>query len=214
MDATDRPNVLIWDMTFACPLRCFHCYTESGRRPARNLDGQDLFTVADALLSLNAELITLCGGEPLTIRRIVEVAGRFRAGGMRVYVYTSGWAAKPELLAELARVVDKIVVSVDGPDPAVHDRIRGRAGSFAHCLRTLGLLNDQVERDLAAGLPPLRFGIDYVTVRSNYAHMTRMCTEVAPASRTWSHCPSARWCPPAWPADPASWSASCSATSR
>ncbi|MCK2240629.1 MULTISPECIES: radical SAM protein [unclassified Crossiella] len=180
MDDTDRPNVLIWDMTFACPLRCYHCYTESGRRPARSLAAPELMKVADALISLGAELITLCGGEPLTLRPIVEVARRLRAGGLRVYVYTSGWNTKPALLDQLAGAVDKIVVSVDGPDAATHDRIRGRAGSFEHCMRTLGLLNDRVEQDLAAGRTPLRFGIDYVVVRSNYDQLDRMCAEVVP----------------------------------
>ncbi len=28
------PVYVNWDLTYACPLRCIHCYSESGRRPS------------------------------------------------------------------------------------------------------------------------------------------------------------------------------------
>jgi len=92
MDITQNPNVVIWDVTFACPLRCSHCYTESGRRSARNLSHDEMLRVADAIISLQPQMITLCGGEPLTIKQIVDVARHFTEAGVNVFLYTSGWA--------------------------------------------------------------------------------------------------------------------------
>lgn len=46
------PPDVVWDITYACPLRCTHCYSESGRRPARQLSRAELIRVADALIAL------------------------------------------------------------------------------------------------------------------------------------------------------------------
>lgn len=180
MNDGTSPNVLIWDVTFACPLRCSHCYTESGRRPPRNLSHEEMLKVTDALLSFRPLQITLCGGEPLTVPRIVEVVHRFAAAGVKVLLYTSGWSVPARIVRELAPVIGKIVVSVDGATADVHDRIRGRARSFDRAMSALALLDEESARRSAGGEPPLPFGIDFVAVRSNYHQIEQMCTLVAP----------------------------------
>ena len=98
-----NPNAVIWDVTFACPLRCVHCYTESGRRPAKNLTYEEMIRVADAIISMRPKMITLCGGEPLTIKRIVDLARHFDDAGVRVFLYTSGWALPASTVEALQR---------------------------------------------------------------------------------------------------------------
>ncbi|MFG1610280.1 radical SAM protein [Actinoplanes sp. NPDC049265] len=174
------PTVLIWDVTFACPLRCSHCYTESGRRPPRNLSHEEMLRVADALISFRPLQITLCGGEPLTVPRIVEVVRHFAAAGIKVLLYTSGWSVPARIVHELAPVIGKIVVSVDGSTAEVHDRIRGRAGSFDRAMSALALLEEVSARRSAEGESPLRFGVDFVAVRGNYHQIGEMCDVIAP----------------------------------
>ncbi|MFY1691228.1 radical SAM protein [Plantactinospora sp. WMMB782] len=180
MNVDAAPNVLIWDVTFACPLRCSHCYTESGRRRPQNLSHEEMLRVADALITFRPIMITLCGGEPLTVPRIVEVVERFAAAGVRVFLYTSGWSVPEETVRRLAGSVSRIVVSVDGATAEVHDRIRGRAGSFDRAMAALALLDAESARRIAAGESPLRFGIDNVVVRSNYHQLDELCSSVAP----------------------------------
>ncbi|HEU5108869.1 MAG TPA: radical SAM protein, partial [Micromonosporaceae bacterium] len=166
------PAEVIWDMTYACPLRCVHCYSESGRRPARRLDRAELLRVADALVSLRPAGVALSGGEPLLVPGIVEVAARIGRAGIPVALYTSGWTLRPEQVDDLARVFARISVSVDGATAAVHDRVRGRAGSFDRAMAALALLD--------AAETPVPFGIDFVAVRSNFHQLERLCTDVAP----------------------------------
>jgi MoaA/NifB/PqqE/SkfB family radical SAM enzyme len=180
MELADGPNVMIWDMTYACPLLCTHCYTESGRRAPQTLGRDEMLRITDAIISLHPNMISLCGGEPLAVRPIAEIAGRFMRGGVNVFVYTSGWSVKPQLVTDLGDVVTKIVVSLDGPTPEVHDRIRGRAGAFDRAMKTLALIDKEAERRAAAGQEPLRFGIDCVVIRSNFDHLEEFCTRVAP----------------------------------
>ncbi|MFE6402469.1 radical SAM protein [Streptomyces alboflavus] len=175
-----NPNAVIWDVTFACPLRCVHCYTESGRRPAKNLTYEEMIRVADAIISMRPKMITLCGGEPLTIKRIVDLARHFDDAGVRVFLYTSGWALPASTVEALSDVVTKIVVSLDGASAASHDRIRGRVGSFTRATAGLARIDAEVARRRAEGLRAPRFGIDYVVIRSNFDELEEMCARVAP----------------------------------
>jgi Radical SAM superfamily len=162
--AAAAPTGIIWDITYACPLRCVHCYSESGRRPSRQLGHEDMLRVADALVSLRPLLITLAGGEPLTIKRIVEVGERISGAGIPVGLYTGGWSMTPAVADELVRVFDQITVSVDGATADIHDAIRGRAGSFARAMRTLSMLDTAVRRRREDGAPVGAIGIDTVVL--------------------------------------------------
>lgn len=156
------PNTVVWDVTYACPLRCTHCYSESGRRPARQVGADDLPRIADAIIALRPANVILAGGEPLLVNGIFAIAERLKQAGCHVVLYTGGWSLRPSMVEELVRVCDEVTVSVDGATAEVHDRIRGRRGSFDRALAALHLL------DAAVGNENFRFGIDSVVVRSTF----------------------------------------------
>ncbi|MEU4623465.1 radical SAM protein [Actinoplanes sp. NPDC023801] len=182
-DTIAGPTGVIWDITYACPLRCTHCYSESGRRPSRQLGLADMLRVADALASLRPELVTLAGGEPTLVPGLDRVAQRFTAAGIPVGVYTSGWRLTPETAGSLARAFDVVTVSVDGATAAVHDRIRGRAGSFDRALAAAELLDTIAGRERAAGPARFRLGLDFVVTRGNFDQLDDFCTAVVPRLR-------------------------------
>lgn len=180
MNCSDGPTDVIWDVTYACPLRCTHCYSESGRRASRQLGHDDMLRVADALISLRPDGIALSGGEPLLVRGIFEVAERMSRAGIAVTLYTSGWLLEPWMVEYIVKVFSRVVVSVDGVTPEVHDRIRARAGSFERAMGALTLLDDAAREHRACGDEPLRFGIDCVVVESNFHQLEEFCTTIAP----------------------------------
>ncbi|MEV8509153.1 radical SAM protein [Actinoplanes sp. NPDC051475] len=160
-----------WDVTYACPLRCVHCYSESGRRPARQLSHAELLETADALVGMKPRAVTFGGGEPLLVPRIVEVAERISRAGIEVSMYTGGWPLDPDTAQELVRVLDRVNVSVDGATAAVHDRIRGRRGSFDRAVKALELFDAAA----AATDRPFTFGLDCVLVQSNLHQLDEVC---------------------------------------
>ncbi|BFU45303.1 radical SAM protein [Krasilnikovia sp. MM14-A1004] len=171
----DQPLEIIWDITYACPLRCVHCYSESGRRPARQLDLPDLLRVADALIAMRPLGISLAGGEPLLVPGLFDVVERFTAAGIKVALFTGGWSVSEELAEQLLRRFFRVSVSVDGATGAAHDRIRGRRGSFDRAMQTLARLDAA-----AASVPGAVFGIDSVVVRSTVDELDEFCTRIAP----------------------------------
>ncbi|HET6355940.1 radical SAM protein [Streptomyces sp.] len=174
------PRDVIWDITYACPLRCTHCYSESGRRPAQQPDHEELLRIADAIITLRPGVVSLAGGEPLLVPGIVEIAARLTDAGVQVVLYTGGWRLTPGVLDDLADVCHRVVVSLDGATARVHDRIRGRAGSFERALEALGLLDRTSRARRGQGLRPVQFGVDCVVVRSNFDQLEEFCTLIAP----------------------------------
>ena len=104
-----------WDITYACPLRCSHCYSESGRRPARTLAPDDMMRIADIIIRIGALRVSISGGEPLLVPGWPEVARRLRDAGIQVTLFTSGWTLEEAAAHELADSVTHVCVSVMEP---------------------------------------------------------------------------------------------------
>jgi MoaA/NifB/PqqE/SkfB family radical SAM enzyme len=180
MSALDRPWAINWDVTYACPLRCTHCYSESGRRASRQLSLEDMLRVADAFISLRPRTIQLSGGEPLLVKGIFQVAERISQAGIPVTLYTSGWLLDERMVADVLRVFSRVHVSVDGATAKVHDTVRAKPGSFERAMKALGLLDEAVREQRERGEKGLTFGIDGVVVRSNFHQLEEFCTTLAP----------------------------------
>ncbi|MCM2391895.1 radical SAM protein [Streptomyces albipurpureus] len=179
-DTAKAPDVIVWDITYACPLRCSHCYSESGRRPSRQLAPAEMVRVVESIITLKPRVVALSGGEPLLVRGVLTVAEQLVQAGIRLGVNTSGWTLTRPMAERLADLFREVLVSLDGATAEVHDRIRGRVGSHERALRTLALLDSVARERRQAGQPPLRFGIDAVVVNSNRGQLERFCTDIAP----------------------------------
>ncbi len=169
------PSAVIWDITYACPLRCSHCYSESGRRPSRRLADGQLLEVVERLVDLAPSSVAFAGGEPLLVDALPDLALRLRSAGIGTAVYTSGQTMTDRLASRVLDTFDHVAVSVDGSTPAVHDAVRGRVGSHTKALRALRLLDQELGRTPRRHT---RFGIDFTAVRSNLHQVEEMCTDV------------------------------------
>lgn len=109
-------------VTEACDSRCVGCSYGGAAGPV--LSAIDARTLARAADDLDTKVVLVTGGEPLTVPHLAELVCPFRRPGRRIYLATSGTR-----LAERAPLVlhlfDELFVSLDGPDAATHDAIRG-----------------------------------------------------------------------------------------
>lgn len=158
----------VWDLTYACPLRCVHCFTESGRRTADMLDRDAALRVADVIVSAAPERLSIGGGEPLLAPWWEEAARRVDSAGVPVTVFTSGWLMNEIIAERLAGSVTGVAVSVDGTSAGAHDVIRGRRGSFERSMASLGHLDRVKRARRSRGAPCYRIGIEYTVTRSGW----------------------------------------------
>lgn len=174
------PTHILWDITYTCPLRCTHCYSESGRRPSRHLSPDENLRIADRIIALGPAGVGLAGGEALTVRGVFDIVERLMSAGIEVYFYTGGWPVQPHAIEQMSRLRPRVHVSVDAATAEVHDRIRGRAGSFDRAMRALRMLDDASRELRERGAEPITFGVDATIVRSSYDHLEAFCTDIAP----------------------------------
>ncbi len=131
------PESVVWEITFACNMKCIHCGTSAGQRRPDELTTREALALIDELAGLGTRTITLSGGEPLLRKDWRELAARIKQDGVLLHMVTNGYLVTPAVAADMARLqFDHVGVSFDGVE-ATHNYIRQRADSHARALQAM-----------------------------------------------------------------------------
>lgn len=138
-------------LTYACNLDCRFCYAAchsggSGRAPARPVLAKQDFQEVLRIIRHDAKVpsVSFTGGEPTLCGDLPDLVRYARHTlGMRVNLITNG----TQIDSALARALEEAglhsaQVSIESPDPEVHDALTGHAGSYSQSLRGLRQLQD------------------------------------------------------------------------
>lgn len=155
------PIFINWNLTYACPLNCLHCYSR-GRDTSQQLVLSEKLAIADNIVESGVFFVNFGGGEPLCDADLLPVIQRLSNHGVYVNVSTSGCFVDQERADALVTAgLCGIIVSLDGADPAVHDRIRNYPGAFYGAIECIRLF---VERSTKVTLST-------VITKENLYHM-------------------------------------------
>lgn len=134
-DAGERPLIVIWEVTQACPLACAHCRAEA--RPDRH-PGELTSQQARDLMAQVAQfgspppVFVLTGGDPFQRPDLLELVRYGAELGLPVAVSPSGTPTlTADRLASLREAGARAIsLSLDGSSAQAHDRLRGVPGVF------------------------------------------------------------------------------------
>jgi MoaA/NifB/PqqE/SkfB family radical SAM enzyme len=104
-------------------------------------------------LAPSRPIISLFGGEPLLYPDIVPLIREVKRRGLTCNMITSGWHLETVARQLVEAGLDSLMVSIDG-SPAVHDRIRGKAGSFERAVAGVRAVA-RVRAELGSAVPML-----------------------------------------------------------
>jgi radical SAM protein with 4Fe4S-binding SPASM domain len=136
------PEAVVWEITFACNMRCIHCGTSAGLRRPDELTLEEAINLIDELAGLGTRTITLSGGEPLMREDWRLLAERVKQNGMLLHLVTNGYMVTPEIARDMAELqFDHVGVSFDGNE-ATHNYIRQREDSYERALRAMDCLRE------------------------------------------------------------------------
>ncbi len=159
------PAKINFELTGACNLSCAHCLRD------RTLKNElPLPLIQKALKQARAygiNRVSFTGGEPLLYSRFQELAESTVSSGVQFALVTNGillprftrLLSRPELKPGL----DRICVSLEGPDPETNDPVRGK-GSFKKALQGI----------LSARSRELPFAIKFTINSRNYQKIEEM----------------------------------------
>lgn len=125
---------------------------------------EEIRNLADDLSQFGLRHIVYSGGEPLTRRDFPEICALFQRIGVRQSLLTNGLLLEKRL-EEILPFFDEIIVSIDGPDPSVHNAIRG-VDSFDLIVRGMNKL-------LRYGTRP-KLSVRMVVQRRNFRSVEQM----------------------------------------
>jgi AdoMet-dependent heme synthase len=130
-------RMVAWELTRSCNLACVHCRASSERGPyPGELTTEECHRVMDEIASFSKPVIILTGGEPLLRPDLFDLAAYGSAKGLRMVMATNGTLLTEEIIQKLkASGIQRISISIDGPDAETHDAFRKVKGSFEGSLR-------------------------------------------------------------------------------
>lgn len=159
-DRVERLPILVLEPHSRCNCRCAMC--DIWRAPgATSIDPAAVRREAASWREGGVERVVLSGGEPLMHPDIWDMVAPLVEAGMGVTLVTTGLLLERHA-ANVARFVDDVVVSLDGPE-TVHDEIRGVPGAYGKLGRGL----DEVRRAAAANPPGPRMTARCTVQRAN-----------------------------------------------
>ncbi len=153
------PLMGLWEITGRCNLRCAYCYNESPRAPD-DLEWPIVERLAHEICEMKVLMFCVSGGEPTLHPHYIDILKILAEGCVSLGTVTNGWTMSPELARSMAPYAATVQVSLDGPTPEVHDRVRGRQGSFERVVRAIRLLRDAGVREILASFAATRLNID------------------------------------------------------
>lgn len=129
-----------WWLSSHCNLACDFCY---GPVPAKD-PVERRPEILRALAASSARVVTLCGGEPLLVRKVDEYAAALAQRGKFTVLNTNGELLRRRLdqgfrLAGFAMVG----ISIEGSTPAVHRAMRGQKADLDEVLEAARLVTKE-----------------------------------------------------------------------
>lgn len=145
LDFDDRPRLVFWEMTKACPLACVHCraVAQPHRSPVEldTAEGKRLIDELGETIKPRPILV-FTGGDCLMRDDLVELAAHAKQKGVPVAIAPSvSRLMNAQKLDELKmQGVAHASLSLDGACAATHEGVRQVAGHFAATIDAIGRL--------------------------------------------------------------------------
>ena len=153
------PRLIAWELTRSCPLHCKHCRAAAQHGPyAGELSFEEVTRVIDSIAARFNPILILTGGEPMLRPDLCDIIRYAKNAGLRPVMATCGTLLTVEKAQEIREAgVERISVSIDGPDAESHDRFRGIPGAYAGTMKG-------IEAAKAGGL---EFQVNTTVTRTN-----------------------------------------------
>ena len=140
-----QPRLVAWEVTRNCNLSCVHCRAAASRGPyAGELSTVKSREILDQIAAVGKPIVILTGGEPLLREDIYQLAHYGTGLGLRMVMATNGTLVTPEVARQLkSSGIQRVSISLDGPDALTHDRFRQVKGAFEGSIRGIEELKNE-----------------------------------------------------------------------
>jgi len=124
------PFLVVWDLTYACNLRCKHCYSTAGKPWKDELNWKEAIKAVDILADAGVTAIAFSGGEPLLRKDFFDIAAHASSKGMFTAIATNGTLITKDVAEKMKKAgIGFVQISLDGTKQT-HEDFRGVKGIY------------------------------------------------------------------------------------
>jgi len=137
MTSPDPHPIIMWELTRACDLHCGHCvFGADERRASNEMTTYESYKAIDQIAALQPRELVITGGDPLERADVEQIVDYARRCGLDpALVVSPTTRLTPDAVAGLARHgLTRMIFSIDGSTPAIHQLGHGVIGTFAATL--------------------------------------------------------------------------------
>lgn len=121
----NAPDVVLFEVTSRCNLRCRYCYASGGESNTRELTTLEIYKVINQLLKIGVKDLIIGGGEPLLRDDLFEIVEYAKERHFYVGVSSNGTLFDEIITQKLAKLpIDHIQISLDASTSKLHDYLR------------------------------------------------------------------------------------------
>jgi len=137
-----KPITAVWEITFACNMRCKHCGSSCDGFLPDELTTEEAVALCQDIGKLGLKYLTISGGEPFLRKDWHLIAAALRKNNVIPVIITNGWFIDEDIIEKAFKAkVSNIAISLDGLRRD-HDFMR-REGSFDRIMKALDLLKEK-----------------------------------------------------------------------
>lgn len=134
------PRQAVWEMTLKCNMNCMHCGSKAGKQREKELNLDECIDVAQQLIDMGLEFITLIGGEIFFKKNWDKIARKFVDNGVYTNIITNGYNIREKQFEQIKNSgIEQVGISLDGMEK-VHNNIRGRENAFNEAMNVFNRL--------------------------------------------------------------------------
>ncbi len=150
---------LVWHFTNECNLHCDYCSQDAGSKQEDELTTYEKIVLVDQLEEVEPRMVGISGGEPMMADDFWEVL-KYATQKIPICVGTNGFLLNEENVEKLSDLGVGIVnVSLYSTKSELHDKVRGRKGSFEKVVEGIkNLRKKKIKAELSIPLSQRNFG--------------------------------------------------------
>jgi mycofactocin radical SAM maturase len=159
------PHTVMWEVTYACNLRCIYCYSEAGPQSSYELTTKEGLDLIDQLSKAKVFMLSFGGGEPFIRKDFLDILQYACTRNIGTIISTNGSLIGDNIARLLQKCeVKTIQVSLDASSHCLNDKVRGR-GTFDKAVNAIRLLRKR----------NLNVIISTVINRMNFSDLLNLC---------------------------------------
>lgn len=135
------PATISFEITNRCPLRCLHCFNNSGNELENELTTQQVLNILKEHSELGTQKILITGGEPSSRQDFSTIINYASDCFFACIVASNGYGITEEVAKEINADNGNVIfqISIDGGEEA-HNKIRQNKYSFKRAMEAIDIL--------------------------------------------------------------------------